>query len=73
MVNMELLRQHVKERRIPVETLSSELGISVSTFYRLLDSKGEKITVEQAQKLKTLLSLSAMEFNRIFLAQNSQY
>lgn len=72
MVNMGLLRQHVKERRIPADTLSNELGISVSTFYRLLDSNGEKITVEQAQKLKTLLSLSAIEFNSIFLAQNSQ-
>lgn len=66
MIAMELLRKHVKERRIPASVLSEAMGVSISTYYRLMESNGEKITVEQSQTLKNMLSLSNLEYAQIF-------
>ena len=71
MIAMELLRKHVKERRIPASVLSERLGISLSSFYRLMDSDGGKITIEQANTFKDVLSLSGAEYSSIFYPKNS--
>ena len=72
MVKMDMLRNHIKERRIPIEDLALSMGISASTLYRLIDSDGSKITIAQSLILKDKLSLSNAEYNLIFLPKDSQ-
>jgi len=57
----ERMKQIRKEKKISVDKIASELGISVSTVYRYEDSSIEKIPVHVFDKLCTILEVSAGE------------
>ena len=57
----ERMKQIRKEKKISVDKIASELGVSVSTVYRYEDSSIEKIPVHVFDKLCTILEVSAAE------------
>ena len=67
MIRIDLLKEHIKNRRIPIPEIAEKLNVSPSTFYRMLESNGEKLTIVQSLALKDVLSLSQSEYNDIFL------
>ena len=69
---MDLLKRHIKDRRIPVDVIAEKLSISPATLYRLLRSDGSGFTVEQVERLQDVLSLKDAETADIFFARNSQ-
>ena len=69
MVNIDKLRGKIVEKRLSVEALSDKLGINQSTLYRRLNGGGATFTIEEADKIATLLELTADELNQIFFAQ----
>ena len=66
MVNINLLKDTLKEGSINIETAASKIGIDASTFYRRLQRDGSNFTVEEVGKLAELLNLSSEELQRIF-------
>lgn len=67
MIRIDLLKEHIKNRRIPIPEIAEKLNVSPSTLYRMLESNGEKLTIMQSLLLKDVLSLSQSEYNDIFL------
>jgi len=57
----ERMKQIRKEKKIGVDKIASELGVSVSTVYRYEDSSIEKIPIHVFDKLCTILEVSASE------------
>lgn len=57
----ERMKQIRKEKKISVDRIAVELGVSVSTIYRYEDSSIEKIPVHVFDKLCTILEVSAAE------------
>lgn len=50
-----------KEKKISMDTLAAELGVSVSTLYRYEDSSIQKIPVKVFDKMCEVLGVSAAE------------
>ena len=69
MVNVDKLKGKIVERRMNVEDVAQAVGIDKSTFYRRLNGGGGAFTIEEADKIATLLSLNPDELNQIFFAQ----
>ncbi len=69
MVNVDKLKGKIVERRLSVEDVAASIGLNVSTLYRRLNSGGGAFTIEEADKIATLLDLNADELNKIFFAQ----
>lgn len=69
MVNVDKLKGKIVERRLSVEEVAASIGLNVSTLYRRLNSGGGTFTIEEADKIATLLDLTADELNKIFFAQ----
>ena len=63
MVNTDKLRGKIVEKRMNVDSLALAVGINPSTLYRRLN------TIEEADKIASLLELTAEELNHIFFAQ----
>ena len=57
----EKMKQIRKAKKIGVDKIANELGVSVSTIYRYEDSSIEKIPVHIFDKLCTILEVSAGE------------
>lgn len=57
----ERMKQIRKEKKISVDRIANELGVSVSTVYRYEDSSIEKIPVHVFDKLCAILEVSAGE------------
>ena len=57
----ERIKSIRKAKRIPVERLAKELGVSKTTIYRYEDSTIEKIPVQIFDKLCKLLDVTATE------------
>lgn len=57
----EKMKQIRKAKKIGVDKIANELGVSVSTVYRYEDSSIEKIPVHIFDKLCTILEVSAGE------------
>lgn len=66
MAKVKELKRHIAERRLSVAQISKALGISCSTFYRMLEADGEKFTIDQVKKLEQVLSLKQSETLDIF-------
>lgn len=57
----ERIKKIRKEKKISVEKIANELGVSVSTIYRYEDSTIEKIPLQVFDKLCMILGVSAAE------------
>lgn len=66
MVNIERLRAALQTSGVSIEQASNELGINPTTFYRRLNTQGEKFTVEEVGKLANMLKLNARALQNIF-------
>lgn len=71
-VNIPMLRGKIAESGMKKSYLASSIGIDNSTFYRKMKSNGGTFTVEQMQKLISLLKLSKEDAYAIFFIENYQ-
>lgn len=69
MVDTDKLRGKIVERRMNVETVAAAVGINPSTLYRRINGGGGAFTIDEADKIASLLNLTAEELNHIFFAQ----
>jgi len=70
LVNVNMLRDAIKNSGHSISSLSTAIGMDESTFYRKLGRKSSSFTVEQANAIKNELSLSAESAQRIFFADD---
>ena len=66
MVNVERLREEMKEKSITPDAAAVAMGIDVATYYRRMNRQGTKFTVEEVSKLSELLNLSSETMQEIF-------
>lgn len=66
MVNVERLRDEMKKRSITPDDAAEAMGIDVATYYRRMNRRGSKFTVEEVSKLSNLLKLSSKAMQEIF-------
>ena len=69
MVNVDKLKGKIVEKRMTVDTLAEKIGMNASTLYRRLNGGGASFTIGEADKIASLLCLTASELNDIFFAQ----
>lgn len=67
MVNVEMLKRKMKDKKITVNEMSKEIGVNPSTLYRKL-SAAEKITIKEAVKIAEILELTVADTEEIFFA-----
>jgi predicted transcriptional regulator len=65
-MNVNKLKGKMVEKNMNVETLASQINIDRSSLYRKLNN-AEKITIEEAMKMKEVLEMSSSEACEIFL------
>lgn len=70
MVNTNKLRGKIVERQMNIDTVATAVGLTPSTLYRRLNGGGGAFTIEEADKIASLLELSAEELSTIFFAQH---
>lgn len=68
MLDVQKLKGKIVEKGKSVETISAEIGINPATFYRKL--KNNSFEINEAEKLRDILSLSNEEAIAIFFAQD---
>ena len=56
-MKVEKLRDEMYNRRVSVENLCEMTGIDRSRLYRRFNSKGQKMTLEEAKKITEALEL----------------
>lgn len=66
MVNIEKLKNKVKEKGMNIEGLAKAMEIDKSTLYRKLQRKGEDISIKEAGLIVKKLELSKSEAVAIF-------
>ena len=66
-MNVNKLKAKIVERGLSVEKLAVLIGVDRSSLYRKLNN-AEKITIGEAQKMKSALELSNAEAANIFFA-----
>ena len=64
MINRDLLRARMIEKRITTDAMAKILGIDRGTFYRKV--RNDSFTIKQADTIKQTLSLSLKDANAIF-------
>lgn len=69
MVNTDKLRGKIVERRMTVGDVADKIGVDRSTLYRRLNGFSGSFTIDEADKIATVLDLTPDELNRIFFAQ----
>lgn len=67
MLDVQKLKGKIVEKGKSVETLSREIGINPSTFYRKLNNNSFEIN--EADRIARILSLSGAEAAAIFFSQ----
>jgi DNA invertase Pin-like site-specific DNA recombinase len=65
-VNVERLREEMKNKSVSPDTAAAAMGIDVATYYRRMNRQGTKFTVEEVSKLSALLNLSPDTMQEIF-------
>ncbi len=65
-MDVNKLKGKLVEKQMNVETLAIMVGVDRSSMYRKLNN-AEKITIGEAQKIKSALCLSDSEASDIFL------
>lgn len=66
-MNYLKLKEARKKRGYTQDFVAQEMGYSNKSGYSMLETGQVKIDLEKAKKLKTILSLSDVEFKEIFL------
>lgn len=66
LVNVIRLRNALEKCEISYEDAARAIGVNRSTFYRRVQREGSKFTVEEVEKLSSLLRLSSQEMQAIF-------
>jgi len=69
MVNVDKLKGKLVECRLTVEDAARAIGMDKATLYRRLNGGGCTFTIAEADKLASVLNLTADELNKIFFAQ----
>lgn len=70
MVNIQLLKDTIKESGMTTVAVCEKSGILRQTFYNRLDNPN--FTLEEIAGLKRTLHLTSRDVQRIFFAQNVQ-
>lgn len=70
MVDTRKLKGKMVERGINIPELAVKIGIDKSTLYRKMNSKGENITIKEANLIAKELNLTLDEVNSIFFKQD---
>jgi hypothetical protein len=65
-VNVERLREEMKNKSVSPDAAAAAMGIDVATYYRRMNRQGTKFTVEEVSKLSALLNLSPDTMQEIF-------
>lgn len=65
-MDINKLKGKMVEKQVNVETLAKLIGVERSSLYRKFNN-AEKITIGEAQKIKSALGLSDAEACHIFL------
>ena len=66
MVNIEKLKREIDKKNSSIEEISEQIGIDKSTFYRRLESKGRKFTIEEVIKISSILNVDRKKVDEIF-------
>ncbi len=67
----EKFKKVLSDKNITIKEVAAIIGVDDSTFYRKMQCKGKKFTIEQVTKLVKKLELSISEANDIFLMIDS--
>lgn len=65
-MNVNRLKGKIVEMGLTIPEVAEKLEIDRSTFYRKLNSKGETLTIREAQKLVGILEIPPVEATAIF-------
>lgn len=69
MVNITKLQEALRDKSVPYEEAAKAIGMDRSTFYRRLERKGSKFTVEEVEKLAKVLAMPPKQMQEIFFDQ----
>lgn len=67
MVNTDLLRGKIAERRTCISEISEKMGLNKATFYRRM-ADGESFTIGEAKQISEILQLTSEEAIAIFFS-----
>lgn len=68
MVNINKLRGKIIENGLSVKDLADNLEMDRSTLYRKMNSEGDTMTINDAEKISKILNLTLEEVNSIFFS-----
>ena len=68
MVNVDLLRSKIAERRTNVSEIAADMGVDKATLYRRIADSGS-FTIGEVEKITEILKLSHDEAISIFFSQ----
>lgn len=71
-MNINLLREKRKRIGLTQETVAKEMGYSNKSGYCMLETGQINVSIEQAMRLKSILSLDDTEFSQIFFDEEVQ-
>ena len=66
-MNLELLKETRKKRKVTQADMAKSLGYSGKAGYCFLESGKIKVTIEQSKQIKNILNLTDEEYRLIFL------
>lgn len=65
-MNVKLLMEKIRIKKIKIIDLVKEMDINRATFYRKLENNGKNFTIKDVITLKNFLNLTNEEANLIF-------
>lgn len=71
-MNVQALKRKILDCGYNIVEFSDKVSIDRSTFYRRLEKDGNSFTIEEALRIKDVLSLTDAETYSIFLSEKSQ-
>lgn len=71
-LNVQALKRKILDCGYSIVEFSDKVSIDRSTFYRRLEKDGNSFTIEEALRIKDVLSLTDAEAYSIFLSKKSQ-
>lgn len=70
-MNVQALKRKILDCGYNIVEFSDKVSIDRSTFYRRLEKDGNSFTIEEALRIKDVLSLTDAEAYSIFLSEKS--